>query len=66
MASGDNVDTIEVVEMSFGGPARNTDAPSRTDDSGDEDGENLIFYLFFSNFFTCVRERYKHPRHYDP
>ncbi|XP_043283770.1 phosphatidylinositol 4-phosphate 5-kinase type-1 alpha-like isoform X16 [Venturia canescens] len=47
MASGDNVDVIEVVETSFGGPTRNSDAPSRTDDSGDEDdkstGEKVAF-----------------------
>lgn len=38
MASGDNVDVIEVVETSFGGANRSDDVSSRLNDSGDDDG----------------------------
>ncbi|XP_011308173.1 phosphatidylinositol 4-phosphate 5-kinase type-1 alpha isoform X8 [Fopius arisanus] len=48
MASGDNVDVIEVVETSFGGGNRGDDVSSRLNDSGDEDdksttGERVTF-----------------------
>ncbi|XP_015109736.1 phosphatidylinositol 4-phosphate 5-kinase type-1 alpha isoform X7 [Diachasma alloeum] len=48
MASGDNVDVIEVVETSFGGGNRGDDLSSRLNDSGDEDdksttGERVTF-----------------------
>ncbi|XP_063977406.1 phosphatidylinositol 4-phosphate 5-kinase type-1 alpha-like isoform X18 [Diachasmimorpha longicaudata] len=48
MASGDNVDVIEVVETSFGGGNRTDDLSSRLNDSGDEDdksttGERVTF-----------------------
>lgn len=58
MASGDNVDVIEVVETSFGGPTRSSEAPSRTDDSGDEDGESMIISKIPSQnsyFFVTVK-----------
>ncbi|KAK0159247.1 hypothetical protein PV328_010149 [Microctonus aethiopoides] len=41
MASGDNVDVIEVVETSYRGPDRGGDSSSRLDDSGDEDDKSL-------------------------
>lgn len=39
MASGDNVDTIEVVESSIAGPADSTGDHEPDDDSADEDRE---------------------------
>lgn len=39
MASGDNVDVIEVVETSFTGPAQTTEDHLRPEQSTDEDSE---------------------------
>lgn len=45
MASGDNVDVIEVVETSYRGPDRGGDSSSRLDDSGDEDGKLQVIEI---------------------
>lgn len=39
MASGDNVDVIEVVETSFSGPAQATEDHLRPEQYADEDSE---------------------------
>ncbi|XP_034946770.1 phosphatidylinositol 4-phosphate 5-kinase type-1 alpha isoform X2 [Chelonus insularis] len=41
MASGDNVDVIEVMDSSFRDSARGTELSSRLDDSGDEDDKSI-------------------------
>lgn len=47
MASGDNVDMIEVVETSFTGPERDTEDRIRFEDTADDEG-NLDGSILFN------------------